>query len=72
MKKVAAFLIIFLLAGCLTVDAHHHGRRPPRPRPSQGGGGGVGAPLDGIALAVISAAGIAFYATRKKKEAPDA
>ena len=70
MKKVAAFLIIFLLASCLTVDAHHHGRRPPRP--PQGGGGGVGAPLDGLALAVISAAGVAYYATRKKKEAPDA
>ncbi len=67
MKKVAAFLIIFLLAGCLTVDAHHRGHRPPPP-----GGGGVGAPLDGIALAVMSAAGVAYLATRKKKEAPDA
>lgn len=69
MKKVTAFLIIFLLAGCLTVDAHHRGHRPPRPH---NGGGGVGAPLDGAILAVVSAAGVAYYATRKKKEAPDA
>lgn len=67
MKKVAAFLIIFLLAGCLTVDAHHRRHRPPPPN-----GGGVGAPLDGAILAVISAAGVAYYAIRKKKEAPDA
>ena len=70
MKKVAAFLIIFLLASCLTVDAHHRRHRPPRPH--YGGGGGVGAPLDGAILAVISAAGVAYYATRKKKDAPDA
>lgn len=35
---------------------------------SGGGGGETGAPLDGGLLAILAAAGISYYAVRKKKK----
>ncbi|MFZ5940842.1 MAG: hypothetical protein ACOYXB_09725 [Bacteroidota bacterium] len=40
---------------------HHHGQRPPSGTP-------VGAPIDGGLLAILGAAGVAYYGVKKNKK----
>jgi hypothetical protein len=80
MKKTAILTILLFLSATLYVSAmerhapgtgYNHGRG----HYSHGNGNGyghhknnVGAPLDGGLLLVLGGAGVAYYASRKKKE----
>ena len=64
MRKLKIFLILVFLTTLFSSDlmsqSWNHHRRPPKPS--------VSAPLDGGLLAVLGAAGVAYFVARKKKK----
>jgi hypothetical protein len=69
MKQLKLFLIILLLAGVFSVNAMGmDGRSHQNQNRGRQHHGSVGAPLDGGLLTVLGAAGIAYYAAKKKNK----
>lgn len=75
MKKI--MMLVLALAMVVSIDAFAqpnrggHGNSRPghgNSRPGSGNSGSVGAPLDGGALAILGAAGVAYLVSKKKKE----
>jgi hypothetical protein len=70
MKAIKVVTILFLLTFAITVDAsshprfrnHQHNYSNNDTKPT------VGAPLDGGILAILGAAGIGYFVTRKRKK----
>jgi hypothetical protein len=60
MKAVKVFLLAGLLTFAFSSDAFSHDRNS--------GTNSIGAPLDGGLLTVLGAAGVAYFAARKKKK----
>jgi hypothetical protein len=58
MKAIKVFLLAGLLTFAFSSDAFSHTRDS----------GTIGAPLDGGLLTVLGAAGVAYFAARKKKK----
>lgn len=74
MKKITAILITFFLVSAITANAWGSGSNRPHHKPPRHSErpGSTGAPLDGGLLTVLGAAGVAYYASRKKKRNPEA
>ena len=69
MKKITIFLLLLFLVTVFSVDAMSMGGRSNQNHnPGRQHNGSVGAPLDGGLLTVLGAAGIAYYAAKKKKK----
>ena len=61
---IAVFVLLMAFSFSLDVNAFFPTRRPHR---HDTGNRAVGAPLDGGLLALLGAAGVAYYVSRKKK-----
>ncbi len=63
MKKFLIFAILIFVLAVFSLDSVFSMGPPPCD-----GGGSVGVPLDGGLLAILGAAGVAYFAARKKKK----
>jgi len=80
MKRIKIFLLLFFLATGLLVNAqrptdgnngNHYGQITNGNNGQHKGKRNFGAPLDGGLLTVLGAAGVAYYAARKKSKKLD-